>query len=59
MFASSQSFPTTVGEEGGEYPVGRNDATHPCITPEQYKIIEQQNIANCKMLGIPYGMQKE
>ncbi len=52
---------TSINEqngEGGEYPVGRNDATHPCITPAQYKIIEQQNIANCKMLGIPYGMQK-
>ena len=45
-------------EEGGEYRIGRNDANSPCITPEQYKSIEKQNIDNCKMLGLHYDMNK-
>jgi hypothetical protein len=39
-------------DEGGEYPIGRNDANHPCITPEQYKIIEKQCADNIKLLGL-------
>jgi len=45
-------------ETGGEYPAGRNDANNPCITAEQYKIIEKQNMDNCKLLGLTYGVQK-
>ena len=56
--SNAQNIQTQPVEEGGEYPIGRNDANNPCITPEQYKIIEKQNIDNCKLLGIPYGMQK-
>ena len=39
-------------DEGGEYPIGRNDANNPCITPEQYKIIEKQCVDNIKLLGL-------
>jgi len=54
----AQTTATETFEEGGDYPIVNNDATHPCITPEQYKIIEKQNIENCKLLGIPYGYCK-
>ncbi|MBI3502476.1 MAG: T9SS type A sorting domain-containing protein [Bacteroidetes bacterium] len=59
-FSQQVSFPnaSAMSEYGGEYPIGRNDANNPCITPEQYKIIEKQNIDNCKLLGIHYGMQQ-
>ena len=61
-FFSASTFAQTISlmqnEEGGEYPMGRNGANNPCITPEQYKIIEKQNIDNCKLFGISYGNQK-
>jgi murein DD-endopeptidase MepM/ murein hydrolase activator NlpD len=39
-------------EEGGEYPIERNNASKPCITPEQYKIIKKQCLDNIKLLGL-------
>ncbi len=45
----------TSGETGGQYPCGRNDASNPCITPEQYKEMEKQMTDNSRMLGLPYG----
>ncbi len=48
----AQNIQTQSIDEGGEYPISRNDANHPCITPEQYKIIEKQCVANIKLLGL-------
>ena len=42
----------TADEMGGVYPLEFNDANHPCITPEQYKIIEKQCLDNIKLLGL-------
>lgn len=44
---------------GGEYPIARNDAAHPCITLQQYKTIEKRNVENCKSLGLPYQSGKQ
>ena len=41
-----------------EYPTPRNDASNPCITPEQYKIMGKQIADNCKMLGLDKKVQK-
>ncbi|NVO19479.1 MAG: peptidoglycan DD-metalloendopeptidase family protein [Bacteroidetes bacterium] len=48
----AQNGQTLSIDEGGDYPILRNDANHPCITPEQYKIIEKQCVANIKLLGL-------
>jgi len=48
----AQNSITEQNGEGGEYPVGRNDAAHPCITPKQYKVIEKQCADNIKLLGL-------
>ena len=45
-------------ELGGEYPIERNDAAHPCITPEQYKDIEQLIAENIKLLKLDKLQQK-
>ncbi len=43
MFNLSAQTDIDVPEEnGGEYPTGINDAKNPCISPEQYKEIEQR-----------------
>ena len=46
------------GEKGGEYPILKNGADHPCITPEQYVIMKKQIADNCERLGIQNGDQK-
>jgi murein DD-endopeptidase MepM/ murein hydrolase activator NlpD len=54
---SQSTFSESV-EEGGEYPIDKNDANHPCITLEQYKIIEKQCADNIKLLGLEKVGQK-
>src|SRR5437867_3034916 len=48
---------TNLIEYGGEYPLGRNDANNPCITPAQYVAIQQQNATNIQLLGLQDGNQ--
>src|SRR5690349_18989293 len=38
--------------DGGEYILQKNDALHPCITPEQYANVEKQCAENIKLLGL-------
>lgn len=40
----------SIPDGGGEYLVGRNDADHPCITHEQYRVMEKQCADNLKLL---------
>ena len=54
----AQNIQTQSIDEGGEYPISKNDANNPCITPEQYKIIEKQCVANIKLLGLENVGQK-
>lgn len=44
--------------EGSAYPMEVNDAAHPCITPQQYELIEKTCIENRKLLGLPLGEQR-
>ncbi len=37
-------------EEGGQYPATLNNASNPCITPQQYVIIEKRIADNVKLL---------
>ncbi len=42
----------TAAEEGGEYAISSNDATHPCITPAQYAFVQKQCTDNINKLGL-------
>ncbi len=44
--------------EGGAYPMEVNDAAHPCITAQQYELIEKTCIENRKRLGLPLEGQR-
>ena len=48
------SFFSTTQAQDFEQPASEqlNDAQHPCITPETYKIIEKEIAANRKLLGL-------
>jgi hypothetical protein len=54
----AQNIQNQSVEEGGEYPMERNDANNPCITKEQYKIIEKQCTDNIKLLGLENAGKK-
>jgi murein DD-endopeptidase MepM/ murein hydrolase activator NlpD len=49
-FAQNKSVDSL--EAGGEYPVGRNDASNPCITPQQYAVIENECAENIRLLKL-------
>jgi len=42
---------------GGEYPVLKNDANNPCITPAEYTLMQKRCEENIKALGIVAGEQ--
>jgi len=46
-------------ELGSVYEFGKNDANHPCITPEQYQLIEKQLAENRKTLGLDNTTQNK
>ncbi len=51
--AFAQSLPLEIiPDGGGEYLIGINDAGNPCISPEQYRLIEAQCAANVKLLHL-------
>lgn len=56
VFAQHNGNPPA--ESGGQYPAGRNDAGHPCITPEQYQVIEKRIADNIKLLKPGNAPQK-
>ncbi len=43
---------------GGQYPIKRNDASHPCISPQEYKRIEKEIADNTKALGLDKFVRK-
>ena len=49
-FAQNTSEPQS--EQGGQYPISMNDASHPCITSQQYELIEKQIAVNVKALKL-------
>jgi murein DD-endopeptidase MepM/ murein hydrolase activator NlpD len=56
LFFSASLFAQQISEgpaeSGGANPTEQNDAAHPCITPEQYEIIEKQCAENIKLLKL-------
>ena len=48
----AQNAPLAEHEEGGQYPLTANDAAHPCITPQQYEIIEKRVAENIRALKL-------
>ncbi|MCX6197951.1 MAG: peptidoglycan DD-metalloendopeptidase family protein [Bacteroidetes bacterium] len=57
---SSTAFAQTAEDngEGGAYPMEVNDAAHPCITTQEYELIEKTCIENRKRLGLPLEGQR-
>ena len=51
---SSTAFAQTAEDngEGGAYPMEVNDAAHPCITTQEYELIEKTCFENRKRLGL-------
>ena len=49
LSAMSQNLPTELGDISQ---IEKNDAKHPCISPEEYKLIEKQLADNQKSLGL-------
>jgi hypothetical protein len=43
---------------GSEYPIITNDAGHPCITPQQYEMIDKRCAENLKLLKLDTLKQK-
>lgn len=56
--AHAQNLNTIEAGEGSEYLAGTNDANHPCISAEQYKILEQRCDDNIRLLGINTSVEK-
>ncbi len=54
----AQNTSIAQSEEGGQYPAGINDAAHPCITPQQYELIEKQIAENIKLLKLDTRQRK-
>src|SRR6185437_1768457 len=46
-------------EKNGEYILRKNNASNPCIKPEEYKIIERQCADNIKLLGLENNASKK
>ncbi|MGZ4033833.1 MAG: peptidoglycan DD-metalloendopeptidase family protein [Bacteroidia bacterium] len=46
---SAQTDNVDQTEKGGEYPIGQNDASNPCLTPEQYLVIKTRCMNNAKL----------
>ncbi|MDB5282467.1 MAG: hypothetical protein JWO06_1542 [Bacteroidota bacterium] len=51
---SLSCFAQTIEDkgEGGPNPASANDANHPCISTEEYKVIEQRCAENRQLLGL-------
>jgi hypothetical protein len=62
LFLTGHSFAQNSNmqqaEAGGQYPVSVNDATHPCIKPEQYANMERRIAENIKLLHPDNQQQK-
>ncbi|MEI6409921.1 MAG: peptidoglycan DD-metalloendopeptidase family protein, partial [Bacteroidota bacterium] len=54
----AQNAPLVLPESEGAYPALYNDAEHPCITPEQYALIDQQIASNIEAYHIPQSAHK-
>lgn len=57
-FVHAQSINTIEDGQGAEYIAGNNDAANPCITAEQYRVIEQRCEDNIRLLGINTFVEK-
>ncbi|OGL43739.1 MAG: hypothetical protein A2161_01825, partial [Candidatus Schekmanbacteria bacterium RBG_13_48_7] len=58
VLSFAQDIDTESIENGGEYFIETNDAANPCITPQQYELIEKQCAENIKLLKIDTSRQK-
>jgi murein DD-endopeptidase MepM/ murein hydrolase activator NlpD len=46
------------GERGDQLQLGFNDAVHPCISPEQYKVLEKEISDHTRALGISFHQKR-
>ena len=56
--AFGQSISNPPSEQGGAYPVKANDAANPCISPEEYAMIDKRIAENIKTLGVSKNERK-
>ncbi|MFL5754104.1 MAG: peptidoglycan DD-metalloendopeptidase family protein [Bacteroidia bacterium] len=54
----AQTLYLSPDEGGGEMPLQKNDAQHPCLSAEQYALLGKQIEENCRHLGLPLTQQK-
>lgn len=59
-FNSNAQYQTNLNKSyGGEYDLGGNNASNPCLTSAEYAFIENDCAKNIKKLGLVYKTQKE
>jgi murein DD-endopeptidase MepM/ murein hydrolase activator NlpD len=54
----SQESPIDFKVDGGDLKIISNDAQHPCITQNEYAILEKELVANVKKLGLDKKFNK-
>lgn len=59
-FNSNAQYQTNLNKSnGGEYDLGGNNASYPCITSAEYAFIDNDCAKNIKKLGLPFKTKKE